>query len=308
MVIGHSVETKVAAGTGFSLLVALSRAGEGDDPTGETWLNLLGVPLDAGPPFDAERLVDAVRELDPIELRRCLLGRYSWSWCTLVGPETIERAAAGDATAFPALLEHPRYYAGRAREALSVLLPLEPAETKRRLLSALEAAPPPAAEATAEAGRAAGELLGAEPALEAIERLTGGYRYVPEPEAERVLLVPHSEPSPWLVLAQHRSARLIVYSAPPGGSADERLAAIGQALADPKRVEILRLLGRAPRGVAELVRETGLARSTVHHHLAKLREARLVDLGGNARAYRYAARRDAADELAELLAGVVEPR
>jgi len=84
--------------------------------------------------------------------------------------------------------------------------------------------------------------------------------------------------------------------------------AIGQALADPKRVEILRLLGRAPRGVAELVRETGLARSTVHHHLVKLREARLVDLQGNARAYRYAARRDAPDELAELLAAVVEPR
>ena len=84
--------------------------------------------------------------------------------------------------------------------------------------------------------------------------------------------------------------------------------AIGQALADPKRVEILCLLGRTPRGVAELVRETGLARSTVHHHLVKLREARLVDLDGNARAYRYVARRDAPDELAELLAAVVEPR
>src|SRR5207237_9431426 len=136
--------------------------------------------------------------------------------------------------------------------------------------------------------------------LEAVDRLTG-YRYVPEPEAERVVLVPHLEPSPSLVLAQHRSSRLIVYSAGPEPAVEERLSLLGRALADPKRVEILALVGRGLERPAELVEATGLSRSTVHHHLVLLREARLVELEGNARAYRYVPRADAASELDELL-------
>jgi hypothetical protein len=45
------------------------------DSAGEAWLNLLGALFDAGPPYDAEQLVVAVSSLDPIELRRHLLGR-----------------------------------------------------------------------------------------------------------------------------------------------------------------------------------------------------------------------------------------
>ena len=312
----------VTAGTGLSLLVALARASGGPraglaadladaldsvgDRAGETWLNLLGVPLDGGPPYSAERLLAAVAESDPAELRRHLLGRHAWSWCTLAGAGTIEEAAAGEAAASERLLAHPRYYAGRARESLSVLLPLDPVETRRRLARAIEAGLdhllPPAGEAALAAAAAfASAAVGDLPLVEAIERVTGGYRYVPEPEAEQVVLVPHLEPSPWLVLAQHRAARLIVYAAPRTTSSEERLAAVGQALADPKRVEILALLGRGARPVAQLVRETGLTRSTVHHHLAKLRDARLVDLQGNARAYRYAARAGAVEEVRALL-------
>ena len=95
----------VAAGTAFALLVALagaSRAGRDEpdelgaalagvgDSEGESWLNLLGIPLDAGAPFTAERLVEAVESMDAVELRRHLLGRYAWSWCTLAGIDDIE--------------------------------------------------------------------------------------------------------------------------------------------------------------------------------------------------------------------------
>jgi DNA-binding transcriptional ArsR family regulator len=325
MLIEHGLGARVSAGTGPALLVTLARASSArawppdlapamqavGDPTGETWLNLLGVALDAGEPWSAERLLEAFRTLEPLELRRQLLGRHAWSWCGLVGAETIEAAAAGDGAAADALLEHPRYYAGVAPQALATLLPLDADETKRRLVAAVEAGltllEPGADEALADAARAADEALTAHTVRDAIARVTGGYRYVPEPEAENVVLVPHLEGSPWLVLAQHRSSRLIVYAAPRRGSAEERLTALGQALGDPKRVEILRLLGRAPRTAAELLRETGLARSTLHHHLGKLREARLVELEGNARAYRYAARKQAPDELAELVADVVDP-
>jgi L-aminopeptidase/D-esterase-like protein len=50
--------------------------------------------------------------------------------------------------------------------------------------------------------------------------------------------------------------------------------------------------------------QTGLARSTVHHHLGELRDARLIDVEGNARAYRYRPRPEALQEALALLSEV----
>jgi DNA-binding transcriptional ArsR family regulator len=332
MTIGHRVETlpvEVVAGTGPALLVALSAASarpraelptelaEALDAVGDTaggsWLNLFGLALDAGPPYTAERLIDQARRLAPVELRRHLLGRFAWSWCTLIGTETLDAAAAGDTAAFPALLEHPRYYSGRARESLAGVIPLEADETQRRIVQALEVGHRHLLDdgletwlsSTADAAAAAA-AASADP-IEVIEHITSGYRYTPEPEAEQIVLVPHGEPEPWLVLAQHRDSRLVVYST-ARIAASERLAAAGRALADQKRLEILALLGSGTTRMMDLVAATGLARSTVHHHLVVLREARLLDLEGNARAYRYVPRAAAPAEVAELLEQVLESR
>ncbi len=331
MIVGHApselapARIDVAAGTAFELLIALAgasvRAGAGVEPeladalvaagdtAGESWLNLLGVPLDLGAPYDAGRLVDAVHRLDPVELRRHLLGAYAWSWSTLGGADTIEAAAAGDRAASRKLLAHERYYGGRARDSLSVLLPLDPEETRTRLAHALEVGARLLVDTQAHGLQAAAAqattTLASAPLTEAIEQVTAGYRYVPEPEAERVLLVPHVQPEPWLVLAQHRGTRLIVYQARAQRGAEERVAALGRALADPKRVEILSLVARGADRVSQLVSQTGLARSTVHHHLGELRDARLIDLEGNARAYRYLPRQEALEETLALLSEVL---
>lgn len=325
MSIGHNPSTEVAAGSAFEVLAKLAAAsrvepselspglagalGAVGDREGESWLNLLGVPLDAGPPYTAARLVSALRDLDPVELRRVLLGRHAWSWCTLAGSDDIDAAAAGDEEAIGRLLAHPRYYAGHAAASLSTLLSVDPAETKLRLLDAVEAAtaelePTRDSELDEAAGEAAA-VLAVEPVLTAIERLTGGYRYVPEVEAERVLLVPHLELGLGLVLAQHRGARLVLYRAPGEEDVRGRLLALGRALADPKRVEILALVARGVGRSSEIVDATGLTRSTVHHHLAQLRDAGLVGLEGNARAYTYVPRRAAAAEVAALLEDVI---
>ena len=319
--------TEIVAGTACALLVALAAAsrrrreeltgelaatldGVGDT-VGEVWLNLFGVALDAGPPYDLERFRDTLASLDPIELRRHVLGRYAWSWCTLAGIDDIESASAGDAAAAARLLAHPRYYGGHAAASLKVILGLDPDDTRRRVLRAVEVASESllgetAAQELQAAESAATTRLDAHPALVAIERLTTGYRYVPEPEAERVVLIPHLEQSLSLVLAQHRSARLIVYRARRDRTGEERLLALGRALADAKRVEILGLVGRGVGRASDLVEETGLSRSTVHHHLVQLRDAGLVALEGNARAYGYVPRRAAASEVAELVAGLIE--
>jgi biotin operon repressor len=324
MNIGHRPPVVVAVGTAFALLLSLSAASRGDrgelpdeladalagvgDIEGETWLNLLGVALDAGPPYSAERLRDALETIDGLEVRRHLLGRFAWSWCTLAGIDDIEAAAAGDRRAARRLLEHPRYYGGHAA-SLATLLPLDADDTRQRLVRAVEAATPLVAagatgELTAAAARAAAVLADHEP-LDAIERLTAGYRYVPEVEADRVVLVPHLEHSLPLVLAQHRSARLIAYVAEPDRGAEDSLVALGRALSDPRRVEILALVSRGVGRSGALVEATGLTRSTVHHHLAQLRAAGLVALEGNARAYTYVPRRNAPAQVGALVARLV---
>jgi DNA-binding transcriptional ArsR family regulator len=318
--------TEVAAGTGFELLARLAAASRVDsgtlepdlagaleevgDSAGEAWLNLLGVLLDTGPPYDAEQLVAALGALDAVELRRHLLGRYAWSWCTLGGIDDIEAAAAGHRDAVERLLSRPRYYAGHARDSLGTLLAIDPAETQRRLVAAARSGArhllgPSIAEELEAASEVASSAVVELPAADAIERLTRGYRYVPELEADRVVLVPHLEPSLHLVLAQHREARVILYRAVADRGREDRAVSLGRALSDPKRVEILVLIGRGVGRASQLVAETGLTRSTVHHHLALLREAGLVALEGNARAYTYVPRREAAEEAASLLAGLI---
>jgi DNA-binding transcriptional ArsR family regulator len=323
---GESLRVDVATGSAFTLLASLAVASRSQhshlpaelaealdqvgDGEGEAWLNLLGVPLDAGAPYTAERLVEQLRSLDAVELRRHLLGRFSWSWCSLAGIDDIEAAARGDGAASDRLLVHPRYYGGHAAASLGVLLRLEPEETRTRLVRAVEVGIDTLLDRDAlgrldEAQRAATEMLDSRPPLVAIERLTTGYRYVPEPEAETITLVPHLERELPLLLAQHRSSRLIAFHATVDRGSEERLHALGKALADPRRVEILALVGRGVGGAHDLVAETGLSRSTVHHHLALLRDAGLVALEGNARAYAYVPRPAAAAEAAELVADIV---
>jgi DNA-binding transcriptional ArsR family regulator len=322
----EDLQVDVAAGTAFALLASLAVASRSPhsrlpaelaealdqvgDSDGEAWLNLLGVPLDAGAPYTAERLVEELRSLDGVELRRHLLGRFSWSWCSLAGIDDIEAAARGGRAASDRLLAHPRYYGGHAAASLGVLLRLEPEETRTRLVRAVEVGIDTLLDrgtfgSLDAAERAATQMLDSRPPLVAIERLTTGYRYVPEPEAESITLVPHLEVELPLLLAQHRSSRLIAFHATVDRASQERLHALGKALADPRRVEILALVGRGVDGAHDLVAETGLSRSTVHHHLALLRDAGLVALKGNARAYTYVPRPAAAAEAAELVADIV---
>jgi DNA-binding transcriptional ArsR family regulator len=122
--------------------------------------------------------------------------------------------------------------------------------------------------------------------------VTGGYAYRREPELDHVVLVPHLAAPPWLLLCQHGSTRIICYPA-SNGSGDpeselrERALQLGRTLSDEKRIEILRRLATGAATLNELVQETGLAKSTVHHHIAQLRTAGLIAVRGNARGLSY---------------------
>ena len=187
---------------------------------GEVWLHLLGLALDC-PVGSAAAFVDAVERTDPHELRRHLVGIHVPSWRIVAGAETLEGAAAGDGRAIESLLAHDRYYAGRARQSLERLLPLTAAQTKRRLVAVLrrfadEVFSPSAGDigsvlhADAESKRSLAAHLSADALISAAAR---GFVYEREAEASRVVLAPHLAARPWLLLCQHRDARIICYPA-----------------------------------------------------------------------------------------------
>jgi DNA-binding transcriptional ArsR family regulator len=286
---------------GWSDVLAEAVAACGEE-SGEAWLHLLGLALELAP-TDARTFVDRLGDVDSLELRRHLVGVYVPAWVALVGAETLEQSAAGDPTAIETLLEHPRYYAGRARESLSVLLRVSAEETKPRLLTALrlfadevfapiESELMTTLEAEADETRRRAEALAPH---DLIAEVTRGYLYDPEPEFERVVLVPHLAARPLLLLCQYRDARVICYPLEHerlGAEATlaERATALGRALGDVKRIRILRRLAEGKATLDELATTAGLAKSTTHHHLTHLRTAGLVTLGGNARGYWYALR------------------
>jgi DNA-binding transcriptional ArsR family regulator len=298
-VMAPAVPLEVRSGPSFELLIALY-AGAG--PAGELWLHLLGLAL------ESDDVVGRVGELRPLELRRHLVGVFVPSWRQLVGADTLERAARGDPAAAKRLITHPRYYAGRARASLQDLLPLSGRETKARILAELRSAPAPDTailDADAAAKRAFAEE--ADP-LDVIDAACGGYRYEPEPDTDRVVLVPHLSGGRAVLLCQHRRTRIICYPAAVDEPAErDRLLLVGRALGDPRRLAILDRLRGGEASLDELAAAIGLARSTTHHHLAQLRAARLVSFRGNAAGYFYALDLDAFGGAAAALAGFVRP-
>src|SRR5919112_5641052 len=56
----------------------------------------------------------------------------------------------------------------------------------------------------------------------------------------------------------------------------EQFARVGKALASPKRLEIVDLLGQGERTVEEIVRETTMSVASASQHLQTLKAARMV--------------------------------
>jgi DNA-binding transcriptional ArsR family regulator len=290
----QGLRLEVMSGSAFETLIEqFMRTRE--EGSSELWLHLLGLALER--PDD---IVAAVRACEARELRRHLVGVHVPAWQSLVGAEALEATARGDTS----LLDHDCYYAGQARGALEPLLPLTPAETKRRILDALEPVHvQPSVLAELERDAAAKRALAVSP-QELIDIAAAGYHYEPEPELDRVVLVPHSAARPWLLLCQHERTRIICYPLPSAEALTDRALTLGRALADDGRVRMVRRLAAGDASLNELAEVAGVARSTAHHHLAQLRAAGIVTMRGNARGYWFMLRpeglADARRTLSEL--------
>jgi len=135
-----------------------------------------------------------------------------------------------------------------------------------------------------------------------VELATTGVYLDPALPIERVVLVPQYHYRPWNLRGEHGALRLLLYpadalpSAP--GTPSPALLRLTRALSDESRLRILRYLAVGERGFTDVVRESGLAKSTVHHHLVALRAAGLVRVRHDAaNAVGYSLRDGALDDL-----------
>jgi len=158
--------------------------------------------------------------------------------------------------------------------------------------------------ARAEDARQAAEALGVD-AL--IDRFATGLTFEPGTfDVVGARLVPQVHMAPFHLVEREHGEIVILYAIDlPTGSSDDpprSLIRLLRALNDPSRLRILRILSEGPRNLGDLARETGLALSTVHHHVLAVRVAGLLrNHADGSSLKRYSLRGEAIDRVTEML-------
>jgi DNA-binding transcriptional ArsR family regulator len=300
--------------TSPSLRAGIERLGA----SGGGWGSLVGLAWHRRLRSAAE-LLASLESIDPVELRLVLLGAHWPALRAEVPPQDIMGAARGEGEAAERLVETVRRIEPDSDEldvaALRRLVALDPPSTKDAVLSVLRgwhqevfAAREPALaerlERDAEAKRALVATVGPE---RLIEIATNGLKYVPQPWARRVVLIPHIAMRPWNVMDAWDDATIVCYPASDEAVSDPdeppaSLIRLHKALGDEKRLRILRRLARGPATLKELSDAAGVGKPTAHHHTVILRAAGLlsVTLEDDSR---YSLRPGAVDETGAWLRG-----
>jgi hypothetical protein len=112
---------------------------------------------------------------------------------------------------------------------------------------------------------------------------TNGTDYAPEPNVQRVLLIPQLTYRPWTIVSDIEETKVFYYPI-PNTSIDPTdkylpnyfLIQKYKALGDEVRLRMIKLLSEHDCTLKELTEQLELGKSTVHHHLKILRAASLV--------------------------------
>jgi DNA-binding transcriptional ArsR family regulator len=277
------------------------------------WHQLVGLVYDSTPPRDVPAFLAHLREIEPLELRLHLLGYYQRSFRRTTPLDVILRAAEGDQEAQRQFLKTSFPDDGDWQELLRHLLSVDPETTKTTLLAVLESwyervfrdLEPrliPILERDVEAKRALKPTMTAE---RFIETATNGLEYVPAPGFRKVLLIPSYINRPWNEPCEYQDMKIFCYPVADENVAEDsnvppvRLVRLYKALADERRLRILKLLMTKSYSLQELADEFGVARTTMHHHLGTLRTAGLVRI--QADEHIYSLRQNTLSDVSELL-------
>jgi DNA-binding transcriptional ArsR family regulator len=151
------------------------------------------------------------------------------------------------------------------------------------------------------------------PAVELVERATGGVRWLGESGVTRVVLSPSYFARPVNYLYSGLDWRLFAYPVADAAlETDDALAPppamirLHRALGDESRLRILRLLRDRDMYLTELAQHLEVSKPTMKHHLTQLRAAGLVTVTEQGAQTYYSLRRDrlaeAGDDLMRFLA------
>src|SRR5207248_5604690 len=262
--------------------------------SGGGWGSLVGLAWHHRLRSAAELIAD-VETIDPVELRLVLLGAHWPALRAEVSPQDIMGAARGEREAGERLVETIRRIEPNSDEldlpALGRLVALDPPATKEAVLAVLrswhqeifaprESAVAERLERDAQAKRALATSVSPE---RLIEIATNGIKYVPQPWARRVVLIPQIAMRPWNVMDAWDDATIVAYPASDETVSDPdeppaSLIRLHKALGDEKRLRILKRLAREPATLKELAEAAGVGKPTAHHHTVILRSAGLLSV------------------------------
>ncbi|MFD0693818.1 ArsR/SmtB family transcription factor [Paenibacillus sp. GCM10027628] len=112
------------------------------------------------------------------------------------------------------------------------------------------------------------------------EEATNGIHQLPAPDLQVIRLIPqyHLHPTNSSNHYKHMIVCFYACDAAPARSVlpHPALQRLLNSLADPNRLSMLRFMSMQARSFTELVQFSGLAKSTVHHHLVALRASGLI--------------------------------
>jgi DNA-binding transcriptional ArsR family regulator len=278
----------------------------------EIWEHMLGLVYNSPAPRDVPAFIAHIEAIDPLELRLHMMGYYVREHCRVTSPEIIFQAAQGDIEAQRNLLKTSFPDDVEWQRTLRWLLSLEQVATKNLLLEIFrgwyhevfrhqEQYIMPILERDVETKRALRLTHSAEQLIE----MATGWEYVPEPGIRRIVLVPSYIMRPWNADAEMNGTVIFCYPvAEESISADRdmppaRLVKLAKALADERRLRILKKLATGSYTLQEMADDLGIAKTTLHHHIITLRSAGLVRM--NLSDKRWSLRQYMVNNVGELL-------
>jgi DNA-binding transcriptional ArsR family regulator len=285
----------------------------------QIWEHLLSLVYECPHPRDVPTFLRLMEQTDPLEVRLHLLGYYMRAHRRVTPPEIIFRAAQGEPEAQRQLLKTSFPQDADWQHTLRWLLPLDLEATKRMLVDILrqwydqifrqqESEILPILLRDGEAKRALQTSL---PASQLIETATG-WDYLPEPGIRRVVLIPSFVLRPWSTAAERYETRLFCYPVADESLTAEqhrpplRLVRLLKALADERRLQVVKYLATGSYTLQEIADEFGVAKTTMQHHLTILRQAGLVRM--SLHDHRCSLRSEVLGDMSELLSGYVKER
>jgi DNA-binding transcriptional ArsR family regulator len=264
-----------------------------------SWLHFLGMVSDAPPPKDVPTFLSHLEMLDPLEIRLYWLGYYQRALRKVTPLDVVLQAAEGNQEALEQLCKTALSEDPEVQEQVRRFMLADGIAMKERLLRFLrdwyervfrpqEAQIRSILERDVEAKLHLQTLVRPE---RLIELATNGLLYGPEAGIRRIILVPSFLGRPWNETLSHQDAKLFLYPVadeavtPDHSVPPDQLVRLYQALADERRLRILKLLKSRSYSLQELSDEFGVSKTTMHHHLALLRTAGLVNMLSNEKQY-----------------------